>query len=89
MHPQSGHLRLAGVTIAGVDRLHAAFNANAWSGRVEGGYRFVAPWTGGIGITPYAAGQLTTVELPAFAEQAILGTPAFALAYAAKSVTDS
>ena len=31
------------VTIAGVDRLRAAFNANAYSGRVEGGYRFVAP----------------------------------------------
>jgi uncharacterized protein with beta-barrel porin domain len=28
------------VTVAGVDRLHAEFNANAWSGRVEGGYRF-------------------------------------------------
>ena len=46
------------VTIAGVDRLRAEFNANAWSGRVEGGYRFVTPWTGGIGITPYAAGTV-------------------------------
>ena len=34
------------VTVAGVDRLRAQFNANAWSGRVEGGYRFVAPWMG-------------------------------------------
>ena len=32
------------VTIAGVDQLRAKFNANAWSGRVEGGYRFVTPW---------------------------------------------
>jgi hypothetical protein len=32
------------VTIAGIDRLHAQFNANAWSGRVEGGYRFVSPY---------------------------------------------
>ena len=32
------------VTIAGVDRLRAQFNANAFSGRVEGGYRFVTPW---------------------------------------------
>ncbi|MGO4712231.1 autotransporter domain-containing protein [Bradyrhizobium sp. 2TAF24] len=77
------------VTIAGVDRLRAAFNANAWSGRLEGGYRFLAPWTGGIGITPYAAGQATIFALPAYAEQAMPGTPAFALAYAAKSVTDS
>src|SRR6201999_4191356 len=28
------------VTAAGIDHLHAAFNADAWSGRVEGGYRF-------------------------------------------------
>ena len=34
------------VTIAGVDQLHAKFNANAFSGRAEGGYRFVTPWMG-------------------------------------------
>ena len=28
------------VTVAGIDRLHAEFNANAWSGRLEGGYRY-------------------------------------------------
>jgi uncharacterized protein with beta-barrel porin domain len=76
------------VTIAGVDRLHAEFNANAFSGRVEGGYRFVAPWMG-VGITPYAAGQFTTFDLPAYAEQALSGASTFALAYASKSVTDS
>ena len=32
------------VTVAGIDQLRAQFNANAWSGRVEGGYRFVSPW---------------------------------------------
>ncbi len=77
------------VTIAGTDLLHANFNANAWSGRVEGGYRFVAPWTGGIGITPYAAGQFTTFDLPAYAEQALAGANTFALTYGAKSVTDT
>ena len=77
------------VTIAGVDRLHAEFNANAWSGRVEGGYRFVAPWMNGIGITPYAAGQFTTFDLPAYAEQALSGANTFALAYGSKSVTDT
>jgi uncharacterized protein with beta-barrel porin domain len=77
------------VTIAGVDRLHAAFNANAYSGRIEGGYRFATPWLGGLGLTPYAAGQFTTFDLPAYAESALVGTPAFALAYGAKSVTDS
>ena len=30
------------VTIAGVDQLRARFNANAWSGRAEGGYRSVS-----------------------------------------------
>ena len=77
------------VTIAGIDQLRAEFNANAYSGRVEGGYRFVAPWVGGVGITPYAAGQFTTFDLPAYAESVVSGTPAFALAYAAKSVTDT
>ena len=45
------------VTVAGLDQLRAEFNANAFSGRLEGGYRFVTPWSGGIGITPYAAAQ--------------------------------
>lgn len=76
------------VTIAGLDRLRAEFEANAWSGRLEGGYRFVAPWVGGVGITPYAAGQFTTFDLPAYAESVVAGTANFALAYAAKSVTD-
>jgi autotransporter-associated beta strand protein len=77
------------VTIAGIDRLRAEFNANAWSGRAEGGYRFVAPWGGGIGVTPYAAAQFTTFDLPAYAEQVLSGAAAFALAYGSKSVTDT
>jgi len=77
------------VTVAGSDQLRAQFNANAWSGRVEGGYRFVAAVMGGVGLTPYAAGQFTTFDLPAYAEQAISGAGTFALAYGAKSVTDS
>jgi uncharacterized protein with beta-barrel porin domain len=47
---------------------------------------FVTPW---IGITPYAAGQFTTFDLPAYAEQVLAGTGAFALNYAAKQATDS
>jgi uncharacterized protein with beta-barrel porin domain len=77
------------VTVAGTDQLRAQFNANAFSGRLEGGYRFVAPWIGGIGITPYAAAQFTTFDLPGYAEQAIVGTNNFALAYGAKDVTDT
>jgi uncharacterized protein with beta-barrel porin domain len=42
-----------------------------------------------MGITPYAAGQFTTFDLPAYAEQALVGTNTFALAYDAKSVTAS
>jgi autotransporter-associated beta strand protein len=74
------------VTVAGIDQLQARFNANAWSGRLEGGYRYATPW---MGITPYAAAQFTTFELPAYAEGVLSGANTFALAYAAKSVTDT
>lgn len=77
------------VTIAGTDRLQARFNANAYSGRVEGGYRFVLPWTGGIGVTPYGAAQFVTLALPSYAENVISGGGAFALAYGARAVTDT
>jgi uncharacterized protein with beta-barrel porin domain len=78
------------VTVAGLDQLQAKFNANAFSGRVEGGYRFVAPWVdGGVGITPYAAGQFTTFDLPAYAEQVLVGLNTFAQAHGSQSVTDT
>jgi outer membrane autotransporter protein len=66
------------VTAAGTSQLRAQFDANAFSGRLEGGYRYVMPWVGGIGITPYAAAQFTTFDLPAYAEQEIAGSNAFA-----------
>ena len=72
------------MTIAGIDQLRARFNANAWSGRIEGGYRFVVPVMGGLGVTPYAAGQFTTFELPGYPEAVITGTNAFALNYGAQ-----
>lgn len=75
------------VTIAGTDRLRARFNANAFSGRAEAGYRLVSPWIGGVGITPYAAGQFTTFDLPTYAEQVVSGANTFALAYDSRSVT--
>ncbi|MBR0705510.1 autotransporter outer membrane beta-barrel domain-containing protein [Bradyrhizobium liaoningense] len=49
------------VTPAGSGQFAAAINANAYSGRVEGGYRLATPW---LGITPYAAAQVTTFRLP-------------------------
>jgi autotransporter-associated beta strand protein len=76
-------------TVAGLDQLRAEFNANAYSGRLEGGYRFVSPATFGIGITPYAAAQFLTFDLPAYAEQAIVDTNNFALDYGAKDATDA
>jgi autotransporter-associated beta strand protein len=76
--------RIVSVPGVSIDRLRAEFNANAWSGRVEGGYRFASPW---MGITPYAAGQFTTYQLPAYAEQVLAGANTFALNYAAKEVT--
>jgi autotransporter-associated beta strand protein len=74
------------VAIAGIDQLHARFNANAFTGRLEGGYRFLTGWAG---LTPYAAGQFTTFSLPAYAEQVLAGGNAFALSYASKDVTAS
>ncbi|WP_439401889.1 autotransporter outer membrane beta-barrel domain-containing protein [Bradyrhizobium sp. DASA03068] len=77
------------VIIAGADHLQARFKANAYSGRLEGGYRFVAPWIGGVGITPYAAAQFTAFDLPAYTERAVTGNDTFALSYASKIVTAS
>ncbi len=74
------------VTAAGTDQLRAQFNANAVSGRIEGGYRQVTPW---IGLTPYAALQATMFSLPSYSEFAVVGNNIFALNYAAKDVTST
>ncbi|WP_426418010.1 autotransporter domain-containing protein [Bradyrhizobium genosp. A] len=71
--------------MAMAERLHAEFNANALSGRIEGGYRVAIRWAG---VTPYAAGQFTTFWLPAYAETPVFGNGAFALAYGAQTATD-
>jgi uncharacterized protein with beta-barrel porin domain len=75
------------VTANGSERLRANFNANAFSGRIESGYRYVAPMIAGIGLTPYAAAQVTAFDLPNYAEQTLGGVSTFALNYAAKDVT--
>ncbi|MET4044622.1 uncharacterized protein with beta-barrel porin domain [Bradyrhizobium sp. RT6a] len=74
------------VTVAGVDQLRAQFNANALSGRIEGGYRYASQW---IGLTPYAALQATVFSLPSYSEFAVVGSNIFALNYAAKDVTST
>jgi uncharacterized protein with beta-barrel porin domain len=71
------------------DRLQAHFNANTFSGRFEAGNRTVTSWLGGLGLTPYAAVQVTAIALPAYAETAVAGSNAFALSYAGKTVTDT
>lgn len=72
------------VTAASFEQLRAKFNANAVTGRIEGGYRYVTPW---MGVTPYAAGQFTSYFLPSYAEQVLAGPGNFALNYAARDVT--
>jgi autotransporter-associated beta strand protein len=74
------------VTAAGTDQLRAQFNANAVSGRIEGGYRRATSW---IGLTPYAALQATMFSLPSYSEFAVVGNNTFALNYAAKDVTST
>ena len=75
------------VTISGIDQLRARFRADTFAGRVEAGNRYVVPWFGGLGLTPYAAAQMTATRLPAYAETVVSGTNAFALSYVAKNVT--
>lgn len=47
------------------------------------------PVPGGAGFTPYAAGQFTAFELPAYAESVVSGTNNFGLAYGSRSATDT
>ena len=74
------------VSIAGLDQLQARFNANTYSGRAEAGYRVATPW---LGLTPYAAGQVTAFDLPAYAERVRAGAATFALSYGARTISDS
>lgn len=75
------------VTISGLDRLRARFSANNFAGRFESGGRFDTPWLGGLGLTPYAAAQVTTTRLPGYAETVTSGANTFALSYRARTVT--
>jgi len=74
------------VSIAGLDQLQARFAVNTYSGRTEAGYRFATPW---LGLTPYAAGQVTAFDLPAYAERVRAGAATFALSYGARTIGDS
>jgi hypothetical protein len=74
------------VTPAGSDQLNVAVNANAYSGRIESGYRFATPW---LGITPYAAGQITMFRLAATAAQPAHAPDASAATSGNDGFTDS
>lgn len=71
----------------GAEQLRAKFDTNSYTARLEGGHRLAMPWLGGSGLTPYAAAQVTYLDLPAYAESAASGTSTFALAYAAQGIT--
>jgi uncharacterized protein with beta-barrel porin domain len=73
----------------GASHLNAEFDANTYSGRIEGGHRFVAPVFGGVGVTPYASAQVTAFELPSYNEQTGTAGSLFALNYGSQSVTDT
>jgi uncharacterized protein with beta-barrel porin domain len=74
------------VALAGVDMLQGRFQAETFSGRFEGGYRFATPFGG---ITPYAAAQVISVRLPNYSEVSQTGGGLFALNYAAQTATDT
>lgn len=67
-----------------LNSLRGDFNAYALSGRLEAGRRLA---TNAGGLTPYAAGQFTSVFLPGYAEQVITSVNTFALNYAGKDAT--
>ncbi|QHP69009.1 autotransporter domain-containing protein [Bradyrhizobium sp. LCT2] len=74
------------VAPGGFDQLQSRFKADTFSARFEGGYRFATPW---IGITPYAAAQVTNFNLPNYSEVSLNGGGLFALNYASQSLTDT
>ena len=72
------------MALAGVDQLQGRFRAETFSARFEGGYRFATPF---VGITPYAAAQAISFNLPGYAEQSLVGNGQFALNYTSQTTT--
>jgi uncharacterized protein with beta-barrel porin domain len=68
------------------DPLTASFNAQAYGGRLEAGYRYGA-WSG-VGVAPYAAVQVEEFHTPAYSEADLTGG-GFGLSYAAQNATDT
>ncbi|RTE95049.1 autotransporter outer membrane beta-barrel domain-containing protein [Bradyrhizobium sp. LVM 105] len=74
------------VAPGGFDQLQGRFKADTFSARFEGGYRFATPL---VGITPYAAAQVTNFNLPNYSEVSLNGGGLFGLNYASQSLTDT
>ncbi len=68
------------------DSLTASFNAQAYGGRLEAGYRY-GGWSG-VGVSPYAAVQVEAFHTPAYSEADLTGG-GFGLSYAAQNATDT
>jgi outer membrane autotransporter protein len=74
-----------GVTVGGADQLNGTFDAQSFSGRLEGGYHMVSSMP--FRLTPYAALQAQSLSTPAFSESATSGVSPFALAFGAGTAT--
>lgn len=73
------------VTIAGLDRLHAEFDAQGIGGRLEGGWRAGQYWN--VNWTPYAAFQGQSFHTPNYGEVAVTGSNQFALNFTSRTAT--
>jgi len=74
-----------------IERTHKSsrksrIRADTFSARFEGGYRFATPL---VGITPYAAAQVTSFYLPNYSETSLNGGGLFALNYNSQTTTDT
>jgi autotransporter-associated beta strand protein len=75
------------VTISGTDKLTANYKASTFAARAEAGWRFT-PWSAAVGVTPYAALQVSSFRLPGYSETATSGSNTFALSYTAQTTTN-
>jgi autotransporter-associated beta strand protein len=74
------------LSVVGIDRLRADFDARSLGARAEAGYRFDFDR---YGLIPYAAVQVESLRTPTYSERAISGAADFALTYAAQTATDT
>lgn len=74
------------VVFGGANAYRAHVDGQGAGLRAEGGYRFEAE--DGTGLTPYATFQAQSVTTSGYAEQTLLGNPAFALSFPHQSESD-